>query len=222
MPKKKLQHFAEINTFENVFQHSQQEEHLPDFHLKGKWNKEYFKNENPVVLELGCGKGEYTIGLAQKHPHKNFIGIDLKGNRIWKGAKTAIENKMANVAFLRIRIENIETVIDKNEISEIWVTFPDPQPQKTRERKRLTSPRFLDHYKNVLIPGGIIHLKTDNYAFYEYTIGVIKENYFDVVKSTSDLYAKQDGGEASSIKTFYEKKFLEKGSKICYLKLKLN
>lgn len=224
MPKRKLQRFAEIETFKNVFQHIQYEESVPDFHLKDKWNELYFKNTNPIVLELGCGKGEYTIGLAEKYPDKIFIGVDLKGNRIWKGAKAALEKNMTNVAFVRTGVDIINSVFDKNEVDEIWITFPDPQPQKPRERKRLTSPRFLERYKNILAPAGCIHLKTDNFPFYEYTLEIIKENSYPVIDYTHDLYG--DTGtarpEATSIMTYYEKKFTDKGIKICYLKFKLN
>lgn len=224
MAKRKLERFVEITTFKNVFQHIQYEKNVSDFHLKSKWNELNFKNSNPIILELGCGKGEYTIGLAEKHPGKNFIGLDLKGNRIWRGAKTALEKKLDNVAFVRTRIDIIETIFNKDEVSEIWITFPDPQPQKTRERKRLTSPRFLNRYKNILQPGGIVHLKTDNNPFYEYTLEVIKENSFTLIDSSNDLYGEGTGShriEASSIKTYYEKKYTDKGIKICYVKFKI-
>ena len=221
MAKRKLQRFAEITTFSNVFQHVQFEREVHDFALKGVWNKEYFKNEHPIIIELGCGKGEYTVGMADKFPNKNFVGIDLKGNRIWRGAKTALENNFSNVAFLRGRIENIEKIFEFGEVSEIWITFPDPQPQVGRERKRLTSPLFLNRYKNLLKKGGIIHLKTDNAPLYEYTLEKIKEHTFHLLEATSDLYklSTQEVHHApTSIKTFYEKKFSELGFKICYLK----
>ena len=225
MTKRKLQRFAEINTFSNVFQHSQVEEYLCDFKLKGKWNRDYFKNDHPIVIELGCGKGEYTLGMAQKFKNKNFIGIDLKGNRIWRGAKTALENGLSNVAFLRSRIENIEKIFSPSEVSEIWITFPDPQPQESREKKRLTSTPFLSRYKNFLKPSGILHLKADNAPLYEFTLVKIREENYFLQYSTSDLY--NDGEdvviekkleEVRSIKTFYEKKFSDLGFRICYLK----
>lgn len=225
MPKRKLQRFAEIGTFKNVFQHIQLEEKIPEFKLKGQWNEVHFKNNNPIVLELGCGKGEYSLGLAEKYPDKNFIGLDLKGNRIWRGAKTALEKNMNNVGFVRTRIDIIESIFSKNEVSEIWLTFPDPQPQKTRARKRLTSPRFLERYRNVLKPGGIIHLKTDNVPFYEYTLEVIRENSGMLIDHTNNLYGSPghtNRTEVCSIQTFYEKKYTDKGMKICYVKFKVN
>ena len=225
MAKRKLQRFAEITTFSNVFQHSQHEQKINDFKLKGKWNKEYFKNEHPIIIELGCGKGEYTVGMAEKFKEKNFIGIDLKGNRIWRGAKTALENKMENVVFLRSRIENIETIFARDEVSEIWITFPDPQPQESREKKRLTSIPFFNRYKKLLKPNGLIHLKTDNAPFYQYTIEKIRELQFNLIYATDNLYHENEKeieelklSEVLSIKTFYEKKFSDLGFKICYLK----
>lgn len=227
MAKRKLQRFAEIGTFTNVFQHSQYEQQISDFRLKGKWNQEYFKNDHPIVIELGCGKGEYTVGLAERFKDKNFIGIDLKGNRIWRGAKTAIENNMSNVAFVRSRIENIERLFATEEISEIWITFPDPQPQESREKKRLTAPTFLNRYKNILQNKGIIHLKTDNAPLYDFTLDKIKEYNYHLLQATNDLYKdvnhahSEDSRDILSIKTFYERKFSELGFKICYLKFSL-
>ena len=214
--KRKLARFAENETFPHMFQPKM----FPpvDHPLKGKWRTDFFKNENPIVLELGCGRGEYTVNLAEKFPEKNFIGIDWKGARLWRGAKTVQENKMTNVAFLRIMIQNILNHFAKDEVSEIWITFPDPQPQSTRERKRLTAPRFLDQYKQILSGGGIIHLKTDNKPFYEYTLGIIQENNYKKIYATDDLYHSDAGDEILGIKTTYEKIFLEQGSKICYLK----
>lgn len=203
------------------------EESLQGFRLKGKWNSEYFKNDHPIVLELGCGKGEYTVGLAQRYPHKNFIGVDIKGNRIWKGAKEALDHEMTNVGFLRTRIDFIEAAFASNEVNEIWITFPDPQP--FRERKRLTSPLFLDRYKKLLAPGGLIHLKTDSYLLYEYTLKIIKENNYELIEHTDDLYGKNeirsfgdDLGEVGAIKTFYEKKFSALGFNICYVRFSLS
>jgi len=219
MVKNKIQRFAEIETFENVFHHLQMEKAIPDFHLKGNWRQAYFKNNNPLVLELGCGKGEYTIGLAEEFPAKNFVGIDLKGNRIWRGACTALENNMPNVAFLRTRIENIYTAFSKGEVSEIWITFPDPQPQLGRAKKRLTSPRFLDYYNTILIPGGTVHLKTDSKPLYEYTLETLQERKHTIIDSTDDLYGDttQRNGSLKDIKTYYEQKFSKLGFKICYL-----
>ena len=224
MSKRKLQRFAEMKTFLNVFEPSLEEIKTGNYKLKRKWAADFFKNKNPIVLELGCGKGEYTIGLAEKHPQKNFIGIDVKGARMWRGAKTAIEKKLATVAFLRTRIEFLDCFFAPNEISAIWITFPDPQPQKPRERKRLTSMRFLNIYKKFLSEKGIIHLKTDNVPLYEYTLDMIKENKFPLLEFTNDLYKETNvvkHSEATSIQTFYEKMFLTKGMKICYLKFQL-
>ncbi len=231
MAKHKIQHFAEIETFKNVFHQVQRSEKVEDFSLKGNWRESYFKNNNPIVLELGCGKGEYTLGLAENHANKNFIGVDLKGNRIWRGAKTALENAMSNVAFLRTRIENISSCFGPNEVDEIWITFPDPQPQKTRIKKRLTSPQFLNRYKSIVHPKSIIHLKTDSSPLYDYTLEVILENKYTLHQNTNDLYALLNSNqdlvntnfpkETFSIQTFYEKKFSDKGFKICYLRFTL-
>lgn len=224
MPKKKLQRFAEIRTFPNVFEPSLEEIRNGNYFMKEKWHSEFFRNNNPIVLELGCGKGEYTVGLAENYPQKNFIGIDIKGARIWRGAKTSVEKKLDNVAFLRTRIEFIESFFSPGEVEEIWITFPDPQPQKPRERKRLTSLRFLNLYKKFLSPDGVIHLKTDNIGLYEYTLKVIHENNFPLMEFTEDLYSFPEIAQhpgATSIKTHYESIFLEKGLKICYLKFML-
>ncbi len=223
MAKRKLKKFAEVSAFENCFFLSfegSKEEGLP---LKGKWHKEYFKNNHPIVVELGCGKGEYTVGLAKRFPEKNFIGVDIKGNRIWTGAKTAIENKMSNVAFIRTRIDFIESCFSKGEVDEIWITFPDPQPQKTRVRNRLTNMMFINRYKIILKDGGYVNLKTDNEPFYEFTKEVIAENNLKLIDSTNDLYADtaQRDEALTNIKTYYEKKFSDLGFKICYLKFQL-
>ena len=212
MGKDKLRRFAEVETFANVLQ---LEEGKP---LKGQWSKEHFKNNNPVVLELACGKGEYTVNLAQLFPDKNFIGIDYKGNRIWRGAKTALEEGVDNVAFLRIQIENLLDYFAKGEIDEIWITFPDPQPQLSREKKRLTSPRFLEKYTEVLKPGGYVNLKTDNDGLYAYTAEKIQELKLKEHVNTADLYHSEFADEVLSIKTYYEKKYLADNKNINYLK----
>jgi tRNA (guanine-N7-)-methyltransferase len=221
MPNK-LEKFADIERFENCFSFFF-EQIQQGFALKGKWRKEFFKNENPLILELGCGRGEYTVGLAQANRNKNYIGIDVKGNRIWTGANFALENKLSNVAFIRTRIDFIEHCFGEAEVDEIWITFPDPQPQKPRERKRLTFQRFLDRYKKILKPNGIIHLKTDSTSLYEYTLDVIAENKHELIWHTNDLYKNcpEDRKELVSIKTYYEKMFTDKGEDIKYVCFRL-
>lgn len=221
MPSKQ-EKFAELDTFKNCF--TLHFENLAEgFSLKGKWHSEYFRNEHPLVLELGCGKGEYTIGLAEKHPPKNYIGVDIKGNRIWTGAGQAIEKKLENVAFLRTRIDFIDYCFSENEVDEIWITFPDPQPQSTRARKRLTHNLFTNRYKKFLKPNGIVHLKTDSTSLYEYTLEVIAENKFPLIWHTHDLYKNcpADRQELVTIKTYYEKLFTDKGEDIKYICFKL-
>ena len=214
--KRKRQRFAENETFPHLFQPKM----FPpaEHELNGKWHAGFFRNANPIVLELGCGRGEYTVELAARYPEKNFIGIDWKGARLWRGAKTSHVNEMKNVAFLRIQIQSIERFFAKNEVSEIWITFPDPQPQKSRERKRLTSMRFLSMYQKFLAPAGFIHLKTDNLGLHDYTVDLVSDRRFKIHLATNDLYNSPHADEVLSIKTTYEKIFLERGSKICYLK----
>jgi tRNA (guanine-N7-)-methyltransferase len=221
MAKKKLERFADIKTFPNV--HEFHFHQIPEgFPRKGKWHQEVFKNELPIVLELGCGKGEYTVGLARRYRDKNLIGVDIKGNRLWVGAKQLLDEEITTAAFLRTRIDFIDHCFAEGEVNEIWITFPDPQPQKTRERKRLTSLRFLDRYRKFLKPGGIIHLKTDSFPLYEYTLEVIKENNYTLLDHTEDLY-KEPGQripELTEIKTYYEGIFSAKGFKICYIQFR--
>lgn len=212
MGKDKLRRFAEVNQFSNVLQLDAGKP------FKGDWAAGVFKNSNPVVLELACGKGEYTVNLARLFPDKNFIGIDYKGNRIWRGAKTALEDGVNNVAFLRIQIENLFDYFAPGEVDEIWITFPDPQPQVSREKKRLTSPRFLEKYKVILKPGGFINLKTDNDALHAYTFEKIGENGLNLHVKTEDLYHSEYADEVLSIKTYYEKKYLLSNKNINYLK----
>jgi tRNA (guanine-N7-)-methyltransferase len=220
MGKGKLQKFAENENFENLFQPSYKDVLEKGFYLKGKWAKDFFQNNHSIVLELGCGKGEYTIGLAEKYPNKNFIGIDIKGARLWRGLKTSNEKNMPNVAFLRTRISNINLFFAKNEVSEIWITFPDPQPKK--ENKRLTSPAFLDKYKNILTSDAVIHLKTDDTMLYEYTLNdvVIAENH-PLLYHSDDLYGNNEELEVKEIHTYYEKIWLEMGKKIKYVKFRI-
>ncbi|MDB5011065.1 MAG: trmB [Mucilaginibacter sp.] len=212
MGKDKLRRFAEIENFNNVLQLDAGKAY------KGNWNSGFFKNINPVVVELACGKGEYTVNLAVLFPDKNFIGIDYKGNRIWRGAKTAVEDGVANVAFLRIQIENLLDYFAPGEIDEIWITFPDPQPQLSREKKRLTSPRFLNMYQQLLKVGGFINLKTDNDDLHTYTADKIDELKLSLYVKTEDLYNSAHANEVLSIKTYYEKKYLKDNKNINYLK----
>jgi len=219
--KKKLRRFVEMETFKHVFQPPFNEILKKNFKFKGKWNENYFQNNNPIILELGCGKGEYTVGLAKKYSNINFIGVDIKGARMWKGAVDALKCNLQNVAFLRTRIELINSFFSTNEINEIWITFPDPQLKKAHIKKRLTSSRFLNFYKLFLTPGGTIHLKTDNPKLFEYTLDLINDNHLKLVYSTKDLYNSNFVDDALSIKTFYEKHFLNEGENIYYLKFKL-
>ncbi|MDO8899404.1 MAG: tRNA (guanosine(46)-N7)-methyltransferase TrmB [Bacteroidales bacterium] len=219
--KNKLKRFAENETFDNLFQLSYEQLYQEDFHLKGKWNKEFFKNENPIVLELGCGKGEYTIGLARHKPNYNFIGVDIKGARLWRGLKTAHEQNMKNVAFLRTRIELINNYFSENEVSEIWITFPDPQPRNSREKKRLTSPRFLERYRHFLKKDGVIHLKTDSDLLYQYTMESLEAHSNPIAYHIDDLYAVAEEMEVKKIRTFYEQIWLAQGLKIKYIRFGL-
>ncbi|WP_113660775.1 tRNA (guanosine(46)-N7)-methyltransferase TrmB [Pedobacter nanyangensis] len=211
MGKDKLRKFAEINTFPNVYQLEAGKV------LKGKWAKDHFKNNQPVILELACGKGEYAVNLAKLFPEKNFIGVDLKGNRIWRGAKTGVEEGIGNLAFLRIQIEDLLDYFGEKEIDEIWITFADPQPQISRERKRLTSPFFLAKYKVLLREGGKINLKTDNDGLYNYTKEKVAELELLTHKDTDHLYQSDLVDEVLSIKTHYENIYLKKDKNINYI-----
>ncbi len=219
MGKNKLKKFAEMDTLSCVLQYPFARIQKEEFPLKGKWNKEYFHNDNPIVLELGCGKGEYAVGLAQRFPNKNYIGIDCKGARMWTGATEANRNNMTNVAFLRTDIELINNFFAENEVSEIWITFPDPQMKKVR--KRLTSTRFLELYRNILCDNGIVHLKTDSPFLYTYTDALVKENNFDTLINTNDLYNSEIVDDILEIKTYYERQWLSRGLTIKYIKFHL-
>ncbi|MBO7490744.1 MAG: tRNA (guanosine(46)-N7)-methyltransferase TrmB [Bacteroidales bacterium] len=219
MGKHKLARFAENLTFPNLFQVSFDYLSEHEFEWRGRWNK-MFGNDNPIVLELGCGKGEYTIALARENAARNYIGVDIKGARLWRGAKTSNEEKMNNVAFIRTRIEMINRFFAKDEVSEIWITFPDPQPKKPM--KRLTSERFLSYYREMLKPGSFIHLKTDSRELYDYTMDeVIAPANYEVEFSTPDLYTSGYGGMATAVQTFYESMFLKEGKPITYIKFKI-
>jgi tRNA (guanine-N7-)-methyltransferase len=220
MATRKLERFEEMKSFSNVLQPVFYEVYQKDFRLKGKWNRDFFGNDNPIILELGCGKGEYTVELANRFKDINYIGVDIKGARIWKGAKKALAETIKNVAFLRTRIELINSFFDTDEIDEIWITFPDPQPKN--KKKRLTSGRFLNSYQKFLKQNGIIHLKTDNEILYNYTMKMIRHNKMEVDYFTENLYDSCDENDILSVKTYYENKFLEQGLKIYYLRFKLN
>lgn len=220
MAKKKLARFAEILEFDNVVQAGYDEVFNRKHSLHGKWTEEFFRSDGPVVIELGCGKGEYTVGLARMFPEINFVGVDIKGSRLWKGAKYAYENKMLNVRFLRTRIEFIPSFFDSEEIEQIWLTFPDPQLKKSR--KRLTSAGFLNRYRKVLRKRGLVHLKTDSAELYHYTLSVIHANQLEVLEETTDLYNSGRTDEILSIKTFYEQQFLDLGKPIFYLKFRID
>mgnify|MGYP006302084811 CR=1 FL=1 len=221
MSKNKLQKFREMKSFHRVFQPAFEEVFHNDYPLKGTWSEEVFSNGHSLTLELGCGKGEYTVNLAARFPERNFIGIDIKGARIWRGAKTANEQSLLNVAFLRTRIEMITSFFRQDEVDEIWITFPDPQEKKRRRKKRLTGPRFLNLYRQFLKDNGLVHLKTDNRLLYQYTLELARHNNLDIIQHTDDLYGSGMADEILSIRTFYESQFLEEGKKIHYLSFRL-
>ena len=218
--KNKLKRFRENETFSNVIQPTR-DDVLQGFNLKGNWHT-YFNNNNPIVLELGCGKGEYTIALAQKNKNINYIGIDIKGARFWRGAKTALENNLKNVAFLRSQIELIDLLFAANEVSEIWITFPDPQIKYTRTKHRLTNSDFLKKYKTILKPNGYINLKTDSEFMHGYTLGLLHGEGHEIIYAHHNIYANlQAPKDVVSTQTFYESQYLETGKPITYIKFKL-
>jgi tRNA (guanine-N7-)-methyltransferase len=221
--KNKLKRFRENETFNNVFQPTRDELVDKNFDLKGHWNKKVFLNNNPLVLELGCGKGEYSIALAKRYPNKNFIGIDIKGARFWRGAKTAIEEGIKNVAFLRTQIELIDHAFAENEIDEIWITFPDPQIKYKRTKHRMTNTEFLRRYKKILKPEGVIHLKTDSEFMHGYTLGLLHGAGHEVEYANHNVYRQQGSpDEVTSIQTHYESLYLEKNKPITYIRFKIN
>ena len=221
--KNKLKRFIENESFDNVIQPSRDDLIKFNFVFRGKWKKKVFKNSNPIVLELGCGKGEYTVNLAKLNPSKNYIGIDIKGARFWRGAKTANEEKLENVIFLRTQIELLDFIFEKNEIDEIWLTFPDPQIKFQRRKHRLTNTKFLSIYKNILNDSGIIHLKTDSEFLHGYTLGKLEEMSINPIVSNHDIYKNSNApDEAIQIQTHYEKIYLNEGKKITYLNFKFN
>lgn len=212
MGKNKLQKFSDMETFGCVLQYPRHILIDKGFPYKGTWDTEFFARPNPITLELGCGKGEYTVGLAAANPDRNYIGVDIKGARMWKGAKAVEENGMDNAAFLRTEIEMIQHFFAPGEVDEIWITFPDPQMQKVR--KRLTSSRFLSSYRTFLRPGGVVNLKTDSPFLYEYTRRLVTLNGFEILMDTADLYGSGNADPVSSIKTFYEQQWLSRGKTI--------
>lgn len=216
MAKNKLQKFADMATYDHVFQYPFAVLKERGFDMRGKWNEQFFHNENPIVLELGCGKGEYAVGLARRYPDKNFIGVDIKGARMWSGASEAKAEGINNVAFLRTHIELITHFFAPGEVSEIWITFPDPQMKKTR--KRLTSTRMIELYREILKENGIIHLKSDSPFLYTYTRAMVQENQFPMLVDTDDLYNSGIDDDILGIKTFYEQQWLERGKSIKYIK----
>ena len=220
--KNKLKRFKENETFNNVFQPSRADLVEGKYQLKGNWRQQFFKNANPLVLELGCGKGEYSVELAKKYPNKNFIGIDIKGARFWRGAKTAIENTIENVAFLRTQIELIEYAFAENEVDEIWITFPDPQIKYKRTKHRMTNSEFLKRYKKVLKPEGVVNLKTDSEFMHGYTLGLLHGEGHEVIYANHNVY-NQEGSpkEVTSIQTFYESQYLEQNKPITYIRFKI-
>ncbi|WP_242928212.1 tRNA (guanosine(46)-N7)-methyltransferase TrmB [Pontibacter vulgaris] len=217
MARTKLRKFNELAERENVIE--------PDDaqfgQLAGKWREEQFENNNPIVLELGCGRGEYTVGMGRLFPDKNFIGVDIKGSRIWKGSTMAIEEGLYNVAFLRLIIESIGSQFAEGEVDEIWITFPDPRPKDRDIKRRLTSPRFLEIYKRILKPGGLVHLKTDNQCLYEYTLETLLERQAKNLICTADLYTSDLQNHTMGIYTTYEKRYLEEGIPIKYLQFSM-
>jgi tRNA (guanine-N7-)-methyltransferase len=212
MGQKKLQRFAEIRTFKNVLEYP--------LHMQGKWSS-FFNNNHPVTLELACGKGEYALGLGRMHPEKNLIGIDIKGNRIWVGAKKALEENLNNVAFVRSQIDKIDQYFQKDEVAEIWITFPDPQLRTSRAKKRLTHPHFLRIYQKFLNKKGVIHLKTDSPDLYHFTKLVINFHDLELLEESTNVYANNEIAEELKIKTYYESLDIAKSKKIHYVQFRL-
>lgn len=217
--KNKLKRFEDIARFENVFEYTDFEEKPTP---KGKWHDEIFGNDKPIVLELACGKAEYTIYLAEHFRDRNYIGIDLKGNRIWKGAKYALKNKMLHVRFIRMLIDHLPDYFEQGEVDEIWITFPDPHLRESRSKQRLTSPKFLEIYRKILKPGSIIHLKTDSDLLYEFTLETIEEEGCEITKKVDDIYSEEPENELLTHQTFYEKKHLKAGKSIHYVAFRLS
>ncbi len=227
MGKDKLRRFADNEKFDNVLQPTTEDLLKKTWALKGEWHKEIFENENPITLEIACGKGEYTLALARRYPERNFIGIDIKGARLWRGAKTALEEKLNNVVFLRTRLEFILSCFAENEVSQIWITFPDPQKHLSRAKKRLTHPQFLERFRTILKPTGTINLKTDSSFLYDYTMDVVLSENLKVIHQTIDVYGlgkdkfPNELNELMETKTFYESRWLDEGKKIKFIEFEL-
>lgn len=220
--KNKLKRFRENETFSNVVQPDRDEVTSGGFALKGNWNKDFFKNDHPLVLELGCGKGEYTVALAQKFPQKNFIGVDIKGARFWRGAKTAEETGIKNAGFLRTQIELIDHLFAENEVDEIWITFPDPQIKYKRTKHRMTNTEFLQRYKKILKPDGLMHLKTDSEFMHGYTLGLLHGQGHEVLYANHNVYRNEGApAEVIGIQTHYEQMYLEINKAITYIRFKI-
>lgn len=221
--KNKLKRFKENETFHNVYQPTREELLNNSYDKKGHWREKVFNNNNPIVLELGCGKGEYTVGLAERNPNINYIGIDIKGARFWRGAKTAIEENLYNVAFIRTQIELVEYVFGENEVDEIWITFPDPQIKYKRTKHRMTNLAFIERYRKILKANGIMHLKTDSEFMHGYTLGLLHGVGYEVIYANHNVY-KLEGSpkEVTDIQTFYESQYLEQDKAITYIRFKIN
>ncbi len=217
--KNKLKRFKENETFSNVIQPTREDVLNNALNLKGNWNSSFFKNDNPIVLELGCGKGEYAVNLAKMFPFKNFLGIDIKGARFWRGAKTALEENITNVGFLRTQIELVDLIFEENEVDEIWITFPDPQIKYKRTKHRMTNPDFLNKYKKILKPNGVVHLKTDSEYMHGYTLGLLQGLGLNIEYAHHDVYGTTNAPkEVTDIQTYYESQYLAINKKITYLR----
>jgi tRNA (guanine-N7-)-methyltransferase len=220
--KNKLKRFKENETFANVFQPTREEVTSGEFKLKGKWNSDFFKNDKPIIVELGCGRGEYTIGLAEQNQNANYVGIDVKGARFWRGAKTAVDNGLHNVAFIKTQIELLDYIFNENEIDEIWITFPDPQIKYKRTKHRMTNSEFLQLYKKVLKTDGVINLKTDSEFMHGYTLGLLHGEGHEVIYANHNVYVNEGSPkEVTEIQTFYENQYLEVNKAITYIRFKI-
>ena len=221
--KNKLKRFKENESFSNVVQPTREEVFSDSLKLKGNWKRDFFKNDHPIVLELGCGKGEYSVGLAKMFPDKNFLGVDIKGARFWRGAKTALEEELHNVGFLRTQIELIDHLFEENEVDEIWITFPDPQIKYKRTKHRMTNPDFLNKYNKILKPDGVVHLKTDSEYMHGYTLGLLQGLGLNIEYAHHDVYGTTNAPkDVTEIQTYYEKQYLAIDKKITYLRFKFS